>query len=119
MTNKRGTVKLCTFSFEIDAPNIISWALKIFSCAPKNLHLVAQVLPNSNLNFEPCRDELFCPHTLLVHLISAVFVCSIKRFFFLLILQPASLSMNGMHNGTANGYPMIPQSSQSVPSARS
>ena len=21
---------------------------------PKNLHLVAQVLPNSNLNFEPC-----------------------------------------------------------------
>ena len=46
MTNKRGTVKLFTFSFEIDAPNIIS-------CAPKNLHLVAQVLPNSNLNFEP------------------------------------------------------------------
>ena len=53
MTNKRGTVKLFTFSFEIDAPNIISCAPKIFSCAPKNLHLVAQVLPNSNLNFEP------------------------------------------------------------------
>ena len=53
MTNKRGTVKLFTFSFEIDAPNIISCAPKIFSCAPKNLHLVAQVLPDSNLNFEP------------------------------------------------------------------
>ena len=26
----------------------------IISCAPKILHLVAQVLPNSNLNFEPC-----------------------------------------------------------------
>ena len=46
MANKRGTVKLFTFSFEIDAPNIISRASKIFSCAPKNLHLVAQVLPN-------------------------------------------------------------------------
>ena len=34
MTNKRGTVKLFTFSFEIDAPNIISCAPKIFSCAP-------------------------------------------------------------------------------------
>ena len=54
MTNKRGTVKLFTFSFEIDAPNIISCAPKIFSCVPKNLHLVAQVLPNSNLNVEPC-----------------------------------------------------------------
>ena len=61
VTNKRGTVKLFTFSFEIDAPNIISCAPKIFSCAPKisavrlfNLHLVAQVLPNSNLDFEPC-----------------------------------------------------------------
>ena len=53
MTNKRGTVKLFTFSFEIDAPNIINCAPKIFSCAPKNLHLVAQVFPNSNLNFEP------------------------------------------------------------------
>ena len=60
MTNKRGTVKLLTFSFEIDAPYIISCTPKIFSCAPKNfgstpknLHLVAQVLPNSNLNFEP------------------------------------------------------------------
>ena len=55
MTNKRGTVKLFTFSFEIDAPNIISCAPKLFSCAPKNLHLVAQVLPTSNLNFEPCQ----------------------------------------------------------------
>ena len=54
MTDKHGTVKLFTFSFEIDAPNIISRAPKIFSCVPKNLHLVAQVLPNSNLNFEPC-----------------------------------------------------------------
>ena len=35
VTNKRGTVKLFTFSFEIDAPNIISCAPKIFSCAPK------------------------------------------------------------------------------------
>ena len=35
MTNKRGTVKLFTFSFKIDAPNIISRAPKIFSCAPK------------------------------------------------------------------------------------
>ena len=58
MTNKRGTVKLFTFSFEIDAPNIISCAPKIFSCAPKNLHLVAQVLPNSNLNFEPCMRKV-------------------------------------------------------------
>ena len=60
MTNKRDTVKLFTFSFEVDAPNIISCAPKIFSCAPKILAvqltiyiLVAQVLPNSNLNFEP------------------------------------------------------------------
>ena len=43
MTNKRGSIKLFTFSFEIDAPNIISCAPKIFSCAPKNLHLVAQI----------------------------------------------------------------------------
>ena len=35
MTNKRGTVKLFPFSFEIDAANIISRASKIFSCAPK------------------------------------------------------------------------------------
>ena len=45
MTNKRGPVKLFTFSFEIDAPNIISCTPKIFSCAPKNLHLVAQCAP--------------------------------------------------------------------------
>ena len=56
MTNQRGTVKLFTFSFEIDAPNSINCAPRIFSCVPKNLHLVAQVLPNSNLNFEPCVD---------------------------------------------------------------
>ena len=35
MTNKRGTVKLFTFSFEIDAPNILSLSPKIFCCAPK------------------------------------------------------------------------------------
>ena len=35
MTNKRGTVKLFTSSFEIDAPSIISCASKIFSCEPK------------------------------------------------------------------------------------
>ena len=35
MTHKQGTVKLFTFSFEIDAPNIISCASKIFSYAPK------------------------------------------------------------------------------------
>ena len=35
MTNKRGTVKLFTFSVEINAPNIISCAPKIFSCAPE------------------------------------------------------------------------------------
>ena len=35
MTNKRGNVKLFTFSFEIDAPKIISCAPKIFSCAPE------------------------------------------------------------------------------------
>ena len=35
MKNKRGTVKLFTFSVEIDALNIISCASKIFSCAPK------------------------------------------------------------------------------------
>ena len=57
MTYIRGTVKLFTSSFEIDAPNIASCAPKIFSCVPKNLHLVAQVLPNSNLNFEPCTPE--------------------------------------------------------------
>ena len=34
MTNKRGTVKLFTFSFELDAPNIISCAPKI-SCGLK------------------------------------------------------------------------------------
>ena len=56
--HKRGKFKLFTFSFEQDAPNIISCAPKIFSCAPtilapKNLHLVAQVLPKLNLNFEP------------------------------------------------------------------
>ena len=34
MTNKPGTVKLFTFSFETDAPNIISCAPKIFSCVP-------------------------------------------------------------------------------------
>ena len=62
MTNKRAIVSLCTFSFKIDAPNIISCApiknfqlcAKNFGSAPKNLHLVAQVLPNSNLNYEPC-----------------------------------------------------------------
>ena len=60
MTNKRGTVKLFTFSFEIDAPNIISCAPKIFGSAPKTLHLVAQVLPNSNLNFEPwCNNSQY------------------------------------------------------------
>ena len=57
MTNKRGAVKLFTFSFEIDVPNIISCAPKIFTSAPKNLYLVAQVLPNSNLNFEPCKHH--------------------------------------------------------------
>ena len=35
MTNKRGTVELFTFSFGIDAPNIITCAPNIFSCAPK------------------------------------------------------------------------------------
>ena len=35
MTNKRGTVKRFTFSFEIDAPNIIRCAPKIFRYAPK------------------------------------------------------------------------------------
>ena len=35
MTNKRGTVKLFTFSFEIDARHIISCTPKISSCAPK------------------------------------------------------------------------------------
>ena len=35
MTNKRGTVKLFTFSFGIDAPKIITCAPNIFSCAPK------------------------------------------------------------------------------------
>ena len=66
MTNKSGTVKLFTFSFEIDAPNIISWAPKIFSCAPKIIHLVAQVLPNSNLNFEPCITIRFSTSSVVV-----------------------------------------------------
>ena len=65
MTYIRGTVKLFTSSFEIDAPNIASCAPKIFSCVPKNLHLVAQVLPNSNLNFEPCTPESFIYFTFL------------------------------------------------------
>ena len=52
MTKERGTVKLFTFSFEIDAPNIISCAPKIFSYAPKNLHLVAQELPVVLYNFD-------------------------------------------------------------------
>ena len=34
MTYIRGTVKLFTSSFEIDAPNIASCAPKIFSCVP-------------------------------------------------------------------------------------
>ena len=34
MTYKRGPVKLLTFSFEQDAPNIISCAPKILICAP-------------------------------------------------------------------------------------
>ena len=34
-TYKLGIVKLFTFSFQIDAPDIISCAPKIFSCAPK------------------------------------------------------------------------------------
>ena len=50
MTYKRGTRKLFTFSFETDAPKIISCAPKIFSRTPK----ISAVLPNSNLNFEPC-----------------------------------------------------------------
>ena len=37
MTYKRGTVKLFTFSSEVDAPNIRSCGPKIFSCVPKIL----------------------------------------------------------------------------------
>ena len=44
MTNKWGTVKLFTFSFGIDPPNIISCAPKIFSCAPKNVHFISNFL---------------------------------------------------------------------------
>ena len=44
MTNKRGTVKLFTFSFEIDAPNIISCAPKIFSRAPKIFSCAPKIL---------------------------------------------------------------------------
>ena len=53
MRYKCGTVKLSNFSFETDAPNIVSCAPNIFSYGLKNLNLVAQVLQNSNLNFEP------------------------------------------------------------------
>ena len=35
MTKKLGTVQLFTFSFETDAPNMVSCAPKIFSCEPK------------------------------------------------------------------------------------
>ena len=35
MTYKRGTVKLFTFLFEINAPKIVSYAPNIFGCAPK------------------------------------------------------------------------------------
>ena len=59
MTYKHGTVKLFTFSFEIDASNIVSCAPKIFSHAPNNLQLVAQVLLNSNLNFESWYAHVF------------------------------------------------------------
>ena len=37
MTYKRGTVKLFTFSFEKDAPNIVICAPTIFSGGPKIL----------------------------------------------------------------------------------
>ena len=64
MTCKCRTVTLFPFFFEIDAPNIISCGPKIFShapklsaCAPKILNLVAQVLPNSNLNFESTNKQ--------------------------------------------------------------
>ena len=52
MTNKRGTVKLFTFSFEIDAPNIINCAPKIFSCAPKNLHYYSGSTSAPKLKFK-------------------------------------------------------------------
>ena len=52
MTNKRGTLKLFTFSFEIDAPNIISCAPKIFSCAPKNLHYYSGSTSAPKLKFK-------------------------------------------------------------------
>ena len=45
MTYKRSTV-LTLKSFLLFFSN--------FGSTPKNLHLVAQVLPNSNLNFKPC-----------------------------------------------------------------
>ena len=54
MTNKRGTVKLFTFSFEIDAPNIINCAPKIFSCAPKNLHYYSGSISAPKLKFKLC-----------------------------------------------------------------
>ena len=62
MTYKRGTIKLFTFSFEKDAPNIINCALQLsavclnFGSAHKNFLLVVQVLPSSNLNSEPWID---------------------------------------------------------------
>ena len=39
MTNKRGTVKIFTFSFERDAPNIISCAPKIFKISAVRLKI--------------------------------------------------------------------------------
>ena len=46
------------YSFGVGAPSIWSCAPKILNSAPKNLHLVAQVLPKPKINFEPCRARL-------------------------------------------------------------
>ena len=81
--HRLGTVKLFTFSFEIDAPNIVTCAPKIFSCAPKNLHLVAQVLPNSNLNFEPCTAVILVTLVILVVLVTLVILVTLVTLIIL------------------------------------
>ena len=56
----------------------MSCAPKIFICVPKNLNLVAQVLPKSNLNFEPWEVAVFTGYV--GNFISNSLLCS--HFFF-------------------------------------
>ena len=96
---------------------------KITSCL--NISIIS-IITFSQIVFKSVTSAVKPPPCIQIdlssHITSASYIssiCVLNKTFFLLILQPVSSSMNGMHNGTANGYPMIPQSSQPVPSARS